>query len=92
MVKRCCCAGSKIIVASRIFVRPRSADGFTNWEIDATPTFEHDATNHPEEIRGIEDARITFVPELKRYAVVYTAFSHGGPTGFVPAAEELSFF
>jgi predicted GH43/DUF377 family glycosyl hydrolase len=33
----------------------------------------------PEELWGIEDSRITWVPELGRYAVVYTAFSQGGP-------------
>jgi predicted GH43/DUF377 family glycosyl hydrolase len=28
---------------------------------------------------GIEDARITFVPELAKYAIAYTAFGTGGP-------------
>ena len=57
----------------------RSVDGFTNWAIDPQPTLQHDPENHPEEIWGIEDPRITYVPELDRYAVVYTSFSHGGP-------------
>jgi predicted GH43/DUF377 family glycosyl hydrolase len=35
--------------------------------------------NTPEEIWGIEDPRITYVPELKQYAVAYTSFSRGGP-------------
>jgi predicted GH43/DUF377 family glycosyl hydrolase len=38
-----------------------------------------DPTNYPEEIWGIEDARITYVPELEQYAVAYTSFSKGGP-------------
>lgn len=33
----------------------------------------------PEEIWGIEDPRITFVPELQQYAVAYTSFARGGP-------------
>jgi predicted GH43/DUF377 family glycosyl hydrolase len=34
---------------------------------------------YPEEIWGIEDCRITYVPELDKYAVAYTSFSRGGP-------------
>src|SRR6202166_2820638 len=33
----------------------------------------------PEEIWGIEDPRITYVPELQKYAVAYTSYSRGGP-------------
>jgi len=34
---------------------------------------------YPEEIWGIEDPRLTFVPELQQYAVTYTSYSRGGP-------------
>jgi predicted GH43/DUF377 family glycosyl hydrolase len=34
---------------------------------------------YPEEIWGIEDPRITYVPELGQYAVAYTSFARGGP-------------
>ncbi len=34
---------------------------------------------YPEEIWGIEDPRITFVPELQQYVVTYTSYSRGGP-------------
>lgn len=57
----------------------RSADGITNWEIDPEPTLPADFENFPEEIWGIEDPRITFVPELNQYAVLYTSYSRGGP-------------
>jgi predicted GH43/DUF377 family glycosyl hydrolase len=33
----------------------------------------------PEEIWGIEDPRITYVPELEQYAIAYTSFARGGP-------------
>jgi predicted GH43/DUF377 family glycosyl hydrolase len=42
----------------------RSKDGITNWEIDDHPTFAADFENYPEEIWGVEDPRITYVPEL----------------------------
>jgi predicted GH43/DUF377 family glycosyl hydrolase len=34
---------------------------------------------YPEEIWGIEDPRITCVPELEQFAITYTSFSRGGP-------------
>ena len=52
----------------------RSADGISNWIIDPTPTFAPETTNYPEELWGVEDPRITFVPEMEKYAVAYTAF------------------
>jgi predicted GH43/DUF377 family glycosyl hydrolase len=57
----------------------RSANGIDDWKIDATPTLLPDPENHPEDIWGIEDPRITFIEELDRYAVVYTSYSTSGP-------------
>lgn len=57
----------------------RSANGIDGWVIDASPTMLPDATNFPEELWGIEDPRITFMPELGKYAVTYTAFGKNGP-------------
>jgi predicted GH43/DUF377 family glycosyl hydrolase len=57
----------------------RSHDGVSNWRIDPGPTFAPDPDAYPEEIWGIEDPRITWVDELKRYAVVYTSYSTDGP-------------
>jgi len=56
-----------------------STDGITNWQIDAQPTLLPDAQHYPEEIWGIEDPRITWVEELARYAITYTAYSTSGP-------------
>lgn len=56
----------------------RSADGIDNWTIDATPTLLP-ADDHPEEAWGIEDPRITYVAELERYVIIYTAYSRAGP-------------
>ncbi len=57
----------------------RSADGVSGWVVDPEPTLRPDPENHPEELWGIEDPRITFVPELGKYAIAYTAFGKGGP-------------
>jgi predicted GH43/DUF377 family glycosyl hydrolase len=57
----------------------RSRNGIDNWVIDPEPTLYPDPENHPDEIWGIEDPRITFIEELGRYAVVYTSYSRGGP-------------
>ena len=57
----------------------RSANGIDEWKIDSQPTLMADHENFPEELWGIEDPRISYVPELEQYAVVYTAFTQEGP-------------
>jgi len=57
----------------------RSANGIDGWRIDSLPTLSANPHDYPEEIWGIEDPRITYVPELQQYAVVYTSFARGGP-------------
>src|SRR5436853_5643196 len=57
----------------------RSKNGLDGWVIDATPTLLPDPAEYPEELWGIEDPRITYVEELGKYAIAYTAFSRGGP-------------
>jgi predicted GH43/DUF377 family glycosyl hydrolase len=57
----------------------RSANGFDEWRIDREPTLDANPREYPEEIWGIEDPRITYVPELEQYAIAYTSFSRGGP-------------
>jgi predicted GH43/DUF377 family glycosyl hydrolase len=57
----------------------RSANGVDRWSIDPAPTLFGDPEHHPEELWGIEDARITFLPDRDEYIVTYTAFSRRGP-------------
>ncbi len=57
----------------------RSTNGVDGWVIDPQPTLPPDPDGHPEELWGIEDPRITFVEELQKYVVAYTAFTKGGP-------------
>jgi predicted GH43/DUF377 family glycosyl hydrolase len=55
-------------------------------------TLTSDPLNFPEEFWGIEDPRITFVPELNKYAVVYTAYSHLGPGVAMALTEDFHSF
>jgi predicted GH43/DUF377 family glycosyl hydrolase len=57
----------------------RSSNGIDSWEIDKSPTLLPDPEKFPEEVWGIEDPRITFVPDLDSYIVAYTSYSKAGP-------------
>jgi len=57
----------------------RSRDGVSGWVIDPAPTFAPEVERFPEEVWGVEDPRISWVPELSAYVVVYVAYGHGGP-------------
>jgi predicted GH43/DUF377 family glycosyl hydrolase len=70
----------------------RSVNGRDEWEIEPVPTLVADPEHHPEELWGIEDPRITFVPELGKYAVVYTAFAEGGPCVAMALTEDFRHF
>ena len=70
----------------------RSANGIDGWKIDDAPTMTADPANHPEELWGIEDPRITFVPEIGKYAIAYTAYSRGGPGVALALTEDFISF
>jgi predicted GH43/DUF377 family glycosyl hydrolase len=70
----------------------RSVNGVDKWQIAPQPTLPADPKHFPEEIWGIEDPRITYVPELKKYAVVYTAFSSSGPGVALALTEDFYTF
>ena len=70
----------------------RSRDGVTGWEIDPEPTLLPDVKNHPEELWGIEDPRVVWVPELSKYAVTYTCFSERGPGVSLALTEDFHHF
>ncbi len=71
------------------FCIARSKNGIDGWEIDPRPTLLPDVQNHPEEIWGIEDPRITYIAELGRYAVAYTSYSRGGPGVSLALTEDF---
>jgi predicted GH43/DUF377 family glycosyl hydrolase len=57
----------------------RSRNGIDGWVIDRKATLRPEPAVYPEELWGIEDPRITLVPELGKYAIAYTSFGRGGP-------------
>ena len=67
----------------------RSVNGIDDWRIDPEEALVPDPVHFPEEMWGVEDARITFVPELNKYVVVYTAFSHEGPGVALALTEDF---
>ena len=70
----------------------RSANGIDGWVIDAEPTFPARPDLHAEELWGVEDPRITFLPELAKYAIAYTAFSKAGPGVALALTEDFRTF
>lgn len=69
----------------------RSANGIDGWRIDAKPSLSADPTN-PDEFWGFEDPRITWVPELGKFAVAFTAFGRGGPAVALALTTEFQSF
>src|SRR6201986_1178069 len=57
----------------------RSKNGLDGWVIDEKPTLAPMPDIHHEELWGVEDPRITWVAELGKFVVAYTAFSKDGP-------------
>ncbi len=70
----------------------RSANGVDNWRVDGEPTLPADPARFPEEVWGIEDPRITYLPELRRYIIVYTAYSRVGPGVALALTEDFENF
>src|SRR5512133_2597700 len=67
----------------------RSDNGIDGWTIDPKPTFVGDTS---EAIWGVEDPRITFISELGKYAVAYTAYTKGGPGVALALTEDFRTF
>ncbi len=70
----------------------RSANGIDDWVVDAKPTLLANPREYPEEKWGIEDPRITYIPELEKYAIAYTSFSRGGPGVSLAMTEDFVTF
>jgi len=70
----------------------RSKNGLDGWVIDTEPTFIADPDRFPEEQWGIEDPRLTYVQELRKYVITYTAFGPGGPGVALALTEDFRSF
>ena len=67
-----------------------SSNGISDWVIDQKPTLEPHP-DFPEEIWGVEDPRITYVEDIGKYVVIYTAYSKSGPTVYLVSPEKWFF-
>ncbi len=74
------------------FCAARSKNGFDGWVIDPEPTLMPDPINYPEELWGIEDPRITYMPEIDEYLVIYTAFGNSGPGVAIASTTDFKKF
>jgi predicted GH43/DUF377 family glycosyl hydrolase len=70
----------------------RSENGMDHWQIDRQPTLLPDPKSVPEELWGIEDPRVTYVSELQKYVIVYTAYSRVGPGVALALTEDFRRF
>jgi predicted GH43/DUF377 family glycosyl hydrolase len=70
----------------------RSKDGIGDWRFDPTPTMVPEPDGWPEEIWGIEDPRLTWMPDLEAWAIAYTAFSVGGPLVSLATTKDFKTF
>ena len=90
--RRCSSAASRIAAATRTCARRARRTASTAGSSTQEPTLRPDPEHYPEELWGIEDPRITFVEELGKYAVAYTAFSKGGPGVALALTEDFRRF
>ena len=74
------------------FTKAISEDGVGNWQIDCLPTLEPDPDNYPEELWGIEDPRISWLEELGKWSIAYTAYSRGGPLVAMALTDDFVHF
>ena len=51
----------------------------TGWRFDDEPLLAPRPEDHPEEVWGCEDPRLTWLPEREEWAIAYTAYSRRGP-------------
>ena len=70
----------------------RSQNGVDGWTIDPEPTLRAEPDRYPEELWGIEDPRITYLEEMGKYAVAYTAYGKGGPGVALALTEDFRRF
>lgn len=70
----------------------RSRDGITNWRIDEQPTLMPNPARYPEDEWGIEDPRITWIPELEQYFITFTSYSTSGPLVSLASTKDFVTF
>ena len=66
----------------------RSPDGVHGWRVDPKPLLAEDPGDVTS-MWGVEDGRITYVPELRTYVITYTAYGSSGPCVAVATTEDF---
>jgi predicted GH43/DUF377 family glycosyl hydrolase len=66
----------------------RSADGLTDWRIDAEPLIADDPADRTS-MWGVEDARVTRVDALAAWMIAYTAYGPDGPCVALARTEDF---
>ncbi|UCD29740.1 MAG: glycosidase [Planctomycetota bacterium] len=80
------CSGMSHLCAAR------SSDGVNNWKVDPKPTLLPDVARYPDEKWGIEDPRIVWLSELKKYVITYTSYSSEGPSVSIALTKDFRKF
>jgi predicted GH43/DUF377 family glycosyl hydrolase len=66
----------------------RSPDGVHGWRVDPKPLISDDPADHTS-VWGVEDCRITYVPEMSAYVIAYTAYGPSGPCVALATTEDF---
>ena len=69
-----------------------SENGIDHWQIDPAPTWQRNIGDYPEELWGLEDPRITWLEELGKWIITYTAYSRSGPRVALALTEDFKEF
>lgn len=67
----------------------RSNYGLDHWSIDPSPFMIAEPEKYPGECWGLEDPRITYIPELNRYIVTYVSYGENGPSVSLASTEDF---
>ncbi|MHB1456082.1 MAG: glycoside hydrolase family 130 protein [Armatimonadota bacterium] len=67
----------------------RSADGITDWQIESEPLISPLHAAGPYEEYGCEDPRITYLPEMRKWIIAYTAYSPFGAGVAIASTEDF---
>jgi len=66
-----------------------SENGITDWKIDESTVFKGDQKVHG---YGVEDPRLTWMDALKKWVIVYTHYSVGGPLVSIATTRDFREF
>jgi beta-1,2-mannobiose phosphorylase / 1,2-beta-oligomannan phosphorylase len=66
----------------------RSPDGLTDWRIDEEPLIADDPDDRSS-MWGVEDARVTRLPDLDAWLIAYTAYGPDGPCVALASTDDF---